>query len=577
MVAQCSLTEAVERHVRPGDQLHVVVGHSRWTAAAREVVRQWWGRDPRFTLIMVSLGSLGALLFEGGMVERVVTAYSGDPFPTFSPNPVFQRAYASGEVAVEHWSILTFTQRLEAAARGLPAVVTGSLAGSSMAANAAYAAVSSPFAAGGGHDGPPAPIGLVAPLAPDVCLLHAALADTDGNILMSAPMLEGVWGAWAARRGVVATVDAVVDRAALAAGPGGWTSAALGPWVTVPAHRVLAVVEAPLGAHPGGLFAPGLPVAGYGEDIAFWCEARDAARGDLAAWAHRWVLDVPSHQQYLDQLGADRIDRLRARAHPLSWQADAADHPVDEVSPPSPWERAAIHAVDEVRAAARAHRADAVLAGAGVANLAAWVAVAEERAAGRPLVLTAELGLWGYEPTPADPYIFNHRSFPGAAMLADAQTVLGMVVGGPGTTTIGCLGAAQVDRDGNLNSTLVPDGPFLVGSGGANDVASRAASCVVVCLARPDRLVERVGYVTSPGAHVEAVVTDLGVLRRLDGQLRVAAVAAGAGTVEERTAALRQACGWAVPAVPAVEELAPVEPRRLLALRRFDPDRLFLR
>src|SRR6202035_17228 len=94
--------------------------------------------------------------------------------------------------------------------------------------------------------------------------------------------------------------------------------------------------------------------------------------------------------------------------------------------------------------------------------------------------LTAELGLWGYTPTPADPYIFNHRVFPGAPMLADATTVLGMVVGGPGTTTVACLGAAQVDRHGNLNSTTIPGGPFLVGLGGANDVASRAAGCVVI-------------------------------------------------------------------------------------------------
>ena len=66
--------------------------------------------------------------------------------------------------------------------------------------------------------------------------------------------------------------------------------------------------------------------------------------------------------------------------------------------------------------------ADAVLAGAGVANLAAWVAVARARAGGSRVTLTAELGLWGYEPTPADPYIFNHRVFPGTPLLADAST-----------------------------------------------------------------------------------------------------------------------------------------------------------
>ena len=129
---QLSLSDAVEAHIRPGDAVQVLCGHSRWTAAAREMARQFWETDAGFTLIMVSLSSLGALFFRGAMVRKVVTTYSGDTFPTYTPNPVFQKAYASGAVEVEHWSILTFTQRLEAAARGLPAVVTGSLEGSSL-------------------------------------------------------------------------------------------------------------------------------------------------------------------------------------------------------------------------------------------------------------------------------------------------------------------------------------------------------------------------------------------------------------------------------------------------------------
>ena len=47
--------------------VHLALGHSRWTAAARELVRQWWGRDPGFTLVMLSLSSLGALFFRGGL------------------------------------------------------------------------------------------------------------------------------------------------------------------------------------------------------------------------------------------------------------------------------------------------------------------------------------------------------------------------------------------------------------------------------------------------------------------------------------------------------------------------------
>jgi acyl CoA:acetate/3-ketoacid CoA transferase alpha subunit/acyl CoA:acetate/3-ketoacid CoA transferase beta subunit len=550
-----TLEEAVAHHVRPGDTVQVLCGHSRWTAAARELARQHWGMDSGFTLVMVSLSSLGTLFFRGGMVRKVVTTYSGDTFPTYTPNPIFQEAYASGAVEVEHWSILTFTQRLEAAARGLPAVVTGSLQGSSMAANPDFAVTDTPFG----------PVGLLGPLAPDVTLVHGAVADQEGNVALSEPLLEGVWGAWAARRGVVATVERVVERLD-----------GVGHRVKIPAHRVLAVVEAPFGAHPGGHYAPGIPVSSYGEDIPFWVEARAATRGDLESWARHWVLEATTHDEYLDRLGRGRLDWLLARTDPESWREDADAHPVDSQIPPSAWEQAAAYGARELEEVSMALRADAVLAGAGVANLAAWVAVARARAAGSALRLTAELGLWGYTPTPADPYIFNHRVFPGTPLLGDASTVLGMVVGGPGTRTVACLGAAQVDRDGNLNSTLIPGGPFLVGSGGANDVASRAAACVVVALARPERLVERVGFVTSPGHRVTSVVTDFGVLRRLDGALRIAAVPSGPGPLSERVRALAGACGWDVAVAADVTELDPVTADEVLALRRYDPERLFL-
>src|SRR5205823_14845869 len=144
-----SLEATVRDHVVAGDCIHVMTGSTRWTAAAREVVRQWWGRDPEFTLVMLSLSSLGALFFRGGLVRSVITGYSGDTFPNFTPNPVFAGAYERGEVNVEHWSFLAFSQRLEAGARRLPAIVTRSIAGSSMEANDAFARVETPFGEAG--------------------------------------------------------------------------------------------------------------------------------------------------------------------------------------------------------------------------------------------------------------------------------------------------------------------------------------------------------------------------------------------------------------------------------------------
>ena len=551
-----ALEDAVSRSVVPGDTVLVMMGHSRWTAAARELTRQFWGSDPGFTLVMTSLGALSAPLFRGGLVRKVVTAYSGNSFPTYTPNPIFRQAYESGAVEVEHWSILTLSQRLEAAARGLPAAVTGSLVGSSMADNDGFAVIDSPFG----------PLGLLEPLVPDVALVHAAAADPAGNLVFSEPLLDGVWGAWAARRGVVATVERIVD-----------DLEGLGHRVRVPGHRVLSVVEAPYGAHPGGCYAPGLPVRSYGEDIAHWSAAAEAARaGELDAYIEEWVLGPKTHQDYLTRVGPEQLLWLEGRSDPMSWKADADANPVVEDPAITHWEQAASLGAREVERVVADVDADAVLAGAGVANLAAWVAVARARATGRRVLLTAELGLWGYQPTPADPYIFNQRVFPATPYLSDASAVLGMVIGGPGTTTVGCLGAAEVDGEGNLNSTELADKRFLVGSGGANDVASRATACVVVTLARPERLPSTVAYVTSPGRRVVSVVTDKGILRRSDGVLRLSAVPAGDGSLDDRVRAFTASCGYEPEVARDVEELAAVSPDEVRALREFDRQRLFL-
>ena len=547
-----TLADAVAEHVRAGDALHPVVGHTRWTAAMREVVRQWWGRDPGFILVMLSLSSLGALFFRGELVRKVITGYSGDTFPNFTPNPWFARAYERGDVEVEHWSFLAFSQRLEAAARGLPAIATRSIAGSSMEANAAFARVDTPFGE----------VGMLASLQPDVALLHAPVADRAGNVALHPPLLEGVWGALAARRGAIVTVERIVDD--------------LRQWshlVRIPAHRVLAVVEAELGAHPGGLYTGDLPVDGYGEDYDFWVEARAATRrDDYDDWIRHWILEVDSQDEWLARLGRARVAALRAKAAPDSWRTDEAEHRPDLDAPPNAWERAAVWGARYLAARVLALDADAVLAGAGVANLCAWLGVALARERGSDVRLTAEIGLWGYEPTPADPFVLNHRNFATATMTGDAQLVLGALVGGPGTTTIGCLGGAQIDRGGNINSTHIRPKPFLVGSGGGNDVASTAAENVVVATLTRERTPPACSYVTSPGERVRALVTDMGTFEKRDGELVLTALAPGVSVDE-----VRAATGWDLCVADDVAALDGVTSEEVARLRRWDPRGWFLR
>jgi glutaconate CoA-transferase subunit B len=71
-----------------------------------------------------------------------------------------------------------------------------------------------------------------------------------------------------------------------------------------------------------------------------------------------------------------------------------------------------------------------------------------------------------------------------------------------GRVNLGFLGAAEVDRFGNLNSTQVQGQNGIVrlpGSGGACDIASLAQRFVAMIEHAPHRLPERVAYITSPG------------------------------------------------------------------------------
>ena len=72
-----------------------------------------------------------------------------------------------------------------------------------------------------------------------------------------------------------------------------------------------------------------------------------------------------------------------------------------------------------------------------------------------------------------------------------------------GKRVIGILGAAQIDRFGNLNSTVIGDyGRPRVrfsGSGGAADVASFVPRSIIFMQQEKRKFVEKVDYLTSPG------------------------------------------------------------------------------
>ena len=135
-----------------------------------------------------------------------------------------------------------------------------------------------------------------------------------------------------------------------------------------------------------------------------------------------------------------------------------------------------------------------------------------------------------------------------------------------GRIDVGFLGAAQVDRHGNLNSTVI--GPYdspkvrLPGAGGAPEIATSVRDVFVMLRQSPRTFVERIDFVSSVGARVRVVVTDLGILEPRDGELTLTHIHPGADAN-----AAREATGWPLRVAGDLRETREPSERELDAVR----------
>ncbi len=565
-----TLEEAVRRHVRPGQTLWLGAAHGRPGALVRELVRQWWGRRPGWTVGTTGFGSPATALVVGGLVERLVTTFIGEGYPYPAPQPLVGRAVLEGRLRVQNWSMLTLPLRLLAGAMGLPFLPTRSLLGSSMeednARDGDLVVADDPLGSG-------ERVALVRALRPDLALFHAWAADRAGNVLAAAPLNENFYAAMAARGGAIVSVEKIVPTEVIR------RHAAL---VRLPSPYVAAVVEAPLGAHPGGMYGLGLPeLESYAEDLEFILELRQAFRKEetARAWIEEWMRSVPDQAAYLARLGYRRIMEVKGRAHTDAWVSElemlaGGLGPDDRVTDA---ERMVVAAARVLADRTRAHGYRTFLAGVGASNLAAWLAAYELDAAGHAVDVMAETGMVGYPPRPAEPFVFSFRNFPSAKMLTDILHVMGIFMGGAENRCLGSLAAGQIDKHGNINSTVIPGRLYITGSGGANDVCSAAREVVVTLTQSSGRFVDKVPYITAPGRRVSAVVSDLGLYEKGEehGELVLTAVPAGRPEAEA-VAAARAACGWDLRVAPTVRRLEAPGLEALRLVRLFDPRRYFL-
>jgi glutaconate CoA-transferase subunit B len=154
-----------------------------------------------------------------------------------------------------------------------------------------------------------------------------------------------------------------------------------------------------------------------------------------------------------------------------------------------------------------------------------------------------------------------------------------------GRIDVGFLGAAQIDRFGNLNSTVIGDYDHpsvrLPGGGGAPEIAASCRETLVLLAQSRRTFVERLDFRSTvgfgdgigsrqllgfTGEGVTAVITDLGVLEPDPQTCELVLTAVHPGV---DVATVKEATGWRLKVAKALASGEPPTESELAALRSF--------
>jgi glutaconate CoA-transferase subunit B len=232
---------------------------------------------------------------------------------------------------------------------------------------------------------------------------------------------------------------------------------------------------------------------------------------------------------------------------------------------------------------------EVVFVGIGLPNLACNLA----RGTHAPhLVLIYESGAVGAVPERLPVSIGDPALVTGSLMVCGMADVFQLFLQN-GKIEVGFLGGAQVDRYGNINTTVI--GTYerptvrLPGSGGAAEIAIHARRTLIVAKLHPRAFPERVDFVTSPGQRTAGksrrelgmpgagplkVITDKAILEADPGtgELVLAALYPGVGAD-----VVRAGVSWPLASRPELATVPPPSPTELRLLREvLDPNGLFL-
>ena len=226
-----------------------------------------------------------------------------------------------------------------------------------------------------------------------------------------------------------------------------------------------------------------------------------------------------------------------------------------------------------------------VFVGVGMPNIACNLA---RRTVASDLELVYESGIFGAHPARLPLSIGDPTLISGATSVCSITELFMYYLQG-GRIEVAFLGVAQIDRYGNINTTVIGDyhnpKTRLPGSGGACEISIHAGKVFVITRLSKRTFVEKVDFITSPGfldgdpakrtelgmpgQGPQLVVTDKGIFRfkPQTGEMYLDTI-----YPDVELDAIRDGIGWDLVVAPDLKQAPPPTPDELRLIREeLDP------
>ena len=467
------LKSAISKLVKDGDYIGIGgFGMDRIPAAAlHEIVRQ---KKKHLTLSGHTATHDGQILCAGECVDKIDAAYVvGIELLGLSSN--YRKLFQEGKVQVTEWTNATLAWRYKAAAMGLSFLPVRSMLGTETIKHSRAIEYKCPFTG--------EIYALVPACSPDMAIIHVPRADKFGNCQIDGITVSDSDLARASKK-VIITTEEIISTEEIRREP---------ERTIIPYYCVDAVIHVPFGSYPCNM--PGKYYFDL-EHLNAWLEAEKNTQA-LERFLNKYIYGIKSWGEYLEQCGGKkRLVELKSiellDSNDVACNVPTSIH-TDTLRTYNMTEFmicAACKFLEDNKTA---------VVGTGLPMLAAMLA---QKTHAPNLLLMFEAG--GIAPLlPALPKSVGDSRTHHKALVATSMPEI-METCARGLVDYAFLGGAQIDRFGNLNSTMIGNDYTkpkvrLPGSGGANDLASLCWNTIIIMKMDKHKFVQKLDFLTTPG------------------------------------------------------------------------------